>query len=683
MKKLGIKFRRRLATLLVAVLMTGLLPTVTYASASNEKALETAYNSTKTYVGNILKNTHSDDLLGSEWFILGHLRSDYSKDIDLGSEYFQVLFRHVDITVKEQMLPWRNPTDYARVIICLSSFGYDPTDVAGYDLIKALSDYKYITNGTLNCATWALLAFDSGNDTGKYTPVPNSRNGRNVTRDKLIQHILDNKITGGGWNLHKASYGNAVDPDITAMTIQALAPYYNKRTDVKTAVDEALNKLSEMQDKNTAGYVTYYGEQKNDSSETIDQVIVALASLGIDPEKDSRFIKNGKSLLDSLLRFAVSGGGFKHNPDDTGVNGLATAQSFYALTAYYRMRNGRSFLYDMSDVSVEENPLKVDKAINAVYPEGPDDPVDPVSTATIKKVKFKKNSYTMTYSKATDSYSNAPLNLLGQIRLQTSEQKSVTPPVNGMTIKWSVAKGSNLITVDPETGEVNPKKDANGTAKVKVTVKDSKGNSKTATTTINIKGPTKVNSVKVKSGKKTSGKVEVEKSINLTVTVGPSNAKNHNVTWSVDKKGKKLVDIEVIDEKTLKVTAKKQGTAKITATAADGSKKKGTFTLKITPKAVSSITLNETELSLAKGDTFKLIPSILPEGADTNVTWKSSKSSIVSVDKKGKIKVKKTSDKPVTITVTSKSNKKKKATCKVTVVDERRIVIDPTPIENT
>ena len=681
MKELGIKIRRTLASLLAAVLVLGLLPGATsrnvYASAGNQAAIETAYKSTKSYVYNNVQGIAQDSLSGAEWMILGLVRSGgISPGSPIAEKYFNYVYNYIESKIKAGEIPWRNSTDYSRVIICLSALGYDPTNVAGYNLVKALGDLKYITTGTINFTTWALLALDSGG----YTPEPNTDSTRTVTREKLIDNILKNQISSGGWNLNKATYGNAVDPDTTAMTIQALAPYYT-RTDVKAAVDAALKKLSDMQDKTTGGYVTYYGNTENDSSESIDQVIVALTSLGIDPEKDDRFIKNGKTLLDSLLRFTVNGGGFKHNPTDTGVNGLATAQSLYALTSYYRLLDNKTSLYDMSDVEKQVNPKKPSGTVNPVYPKGQDDPVEPVVTSSVKSVKFKKNSYTMTYKKATDSYSNAPLNLMDQIRITTSDKKSYTAPVNGMTIKFSITKGGNLITLDRETGMVTPKADANGTAKVKVTVKDSKNKSKTANVTINIKGPTKVKSVKVKSGKKTSGKVEAEKSITLKATVSPSNARNQNVTWSVDKKGKKLVEIEVIDEKTLKVTAKKQGTAKITATAADGSKKKGTFTLKITPKAVESITLNETELTLVKGDTFKLIPTILPEGADANVMWKSGKSGIVSVDKNGKLKAKKVGG-PVTITVTSKSNKKKKATCKVTVVEEP-IVIDPTPIENT
>ena len=53
--------------------------------------------------------------------------------------------------------------------------------------------------------------------------------------------------------------------------------------------------------------------------------------------------------MDALLSFAVEGGGFRHVAN-SGVNGMATEQGYYALAAYDRLRSGKTFLYDMTDV---------------------------------------------------------------------------------------------------------------------------------------------------------------------------------------------------------------------------------------------------------------------------------------------------------------------------------------------
>lgn len=84
------------------------------------------------------------------------------------------------------------------------------------------------------------------------------------------------------------------------MALQALAPYYNTREDVKEAVDKAVNHLSQAQ-----GTDGSYG-----NPEATSQVIVALCTLGIDPDQDDRFIKVGSSLVDGLLMYALEDGSF-------------------------------------------------------------------------------------------------------------------------------------------------------------------------------------------------------------------------------------------------------------------------------------------------------------------------------------------------------------------------------------
>ena len=83
------------------------------------------------------------------------------------------------------------------------------------------------------------------------------------------------------------------------MAIQSLAPYYDKDEKVKASVDRGLNWLSKP--KSDGGYSSW----GSINSESIAQVIVALTSLGIDPHNDPRFVKNGNSVVDALLSFAV------------------------------------------------------------------------------------------------------------------------------------------------------------------------------------------------------------------------------------------------------------------------------------------------------------------------------------------------------------------------------------------
>ena len=95
-----------------------------------------------------------------------------------------------------------------------------------------------------------------------------------------------------------------------------------------------------------------FGSWGTVNSESCAQVIVALTALGIDPTADSRFVKNGNTVLDALAGFYVTGGGFRHIAGGER-NGMATEQGYYALAAYYRFVNAQTRLYDMSDVTIQ------------------------------------------------------------------------------------------------------------------------------------------------------------------------------------------------------------------------------------------------------------------------------------------------------------------------------------------
>lgn len=128
---------------------------------------------------------------------------------------------------------------------------------------------------------------------------------------------------------------------MTAMALTALAPY-RERGEVAEAIEGALQCLSEMQLEN--GCFASWGSE---NSESCAQVIVALTALGIDPQKDARFLKNGRSVLDALCDFVLDDG-FYHSAELVEVNGMATEQAYYALTAYARFRDGKSRLFDMT-----------------------------------------------------------------------------------------------------------------------------------------------------------------------------------------------------------------------------------------------------------------------------------------------------------------------------------------------
>ena len=89
---------------------------------------------------------------------------------------------------------------------------------------------------------------------------------------------------------------------MTAMAIQALAPYY-ENAQVKAAVDAALTFLAGVQ--NTDGTFSEIPGTAA-SAESTAQVIVALTALGIDPTADTRFVKSGVSVVDALCGFSAT-----------------------------------------------------------------------------------------------------------------------------------------------------------------------------------------------------------------------------------------------------------------------------------------------------------------------------------------------------------------------------------------
>ena len=310
-------------------------------------------------VSKLLKNIRSymmsidqNPSIGSEWFVLGFARSG----MELDDSYFQTYYNHFANYLEENKGILTNSvkyTEYSKAAIVMTSIGKDARKIAGYNLLKPLADMDMVTAQGTNGPIWALIALNCYPD---YTIPKVSSVSNQTTKEKLITYILEQEMLDGGWKMT----GNFPDPDLTGMAIQALAPFYQKEgyEEVTAAIDRALEVLGEMQNT-TGGYSTMGVE----TSESCSQVITALCALGIDPEKDERFVKGGNWTVENLLSYYVDGKGFMHVKADEGnngggaageVNGMATEQAYYALTAYQRFKNGQTSLYDMSDLELSQ-----------------------------------------------------------------------------------------------------------------------------------------------------------------------------------------------------------------------------------------------------------------------------------------------------------------------------------------
>lgn len=335
-----------------------------------------------------------------DWFPIGLGRYGYPDDYNA---YLAVIKEVVQERYKTPgKLHNAKSTEWHRISLAILAMGGNPTNV-GTDQngkpINLIADGSYDRGKTaslgrqgINGWIWGLIMLDSM----RY-PVPD---GAFYKRDDIIVEILRQQLPDGGFALS----GNQSDPDISAMALQALAPYYNNETaytytlakkkteatkTVRQVVDEAILTLSKLQ--LDSGDFHSWGTANVESTA---QVLVALCSLGINPQADSRFIKNGNTLLDGIMKYKMPDGGFAHsftfdenNPTSlpNQSNTMATEQTLYTLVAYTRFKENRRTLYDFRaemsrDLKGEINALisKIDKmngnenALMAEYHNIPD-----------------------------------------------------------------------------------------------------------------------------------------------------------------------------------------------------------------------------------------------------------------------------------------------------------------------
>ena len=305
------------------------------------------------YLNNVLEYVKAETYnpsLGStygEWAVLAEARGNVSASVWY-DKYLSNIAKSV-ASMNGKLDPTSTQTkhtEYSRVILALTALGEDATKFTGsngtvYNLVEPLFDQsggKYLVSEQGNNGTaFALIALDSGS----YYKDATGTTARNV----WINSLLDAQISDGSWGIDADFPGPNVD--MTAMVVQALAPYCSTNATVKAAVDKAVEWLSAEYQK-TGDY---------GSSESAAQVIVALSALGIDAKTDSRFQHNGISVLSNFLSYAdPNSKGFLHDkqPNST-VNQMASEQAAYTLVAYDRYVNGSKRLYDMSDVTKREN----------------------------------------------------------------------------------------------------------------------------------------------------------------------------------------------------------------------------------------------------------------------------------------------------------------------------------------
>ena len=224
-------------------------------------------------------------------------------------------------------------TDLARIAISLTAVGVDVTSLqtsegAAFNLIAKIAETDPEKLSFVTDSVFPLLAYQSG-----AYPVKSG-----LTRDVLVAKILSARTSDRIWGYTFGGVDYA-DVDSTGMALSALAPIYlassaskagvsaQQYQAVKTAVDEALAKLSELQ--------TADGSWGNSSTNAM--VVIGLSALGISASEDSRFVKENGSALDGLLQYALADNSGFGLADNSEINLFSNEQAFRALVAYQGM----------------------------------------------------------------------------------------------------------------------------------------------------------------------------------------------------------------------------------------------------------------------------------------------------------------------------------------------------------
>lgn len=317
-------------------------PTDPAVPGAEVPGFDEAYAGAKAYIQGAVSAPVVSYLFG-EWAVLGQARAKVPLSEAYIAAYYEKVVAYVKANIGSDGI-LRAPddkntpviTDNERIALALTAIGKDPANVGGENLLKALQnkDIMQVTdtsNTDINGLVMGLLALNS----------------RNYTSDTswLVQAVLAQQNEDGSWRA-SADTKPVGDVDMTAMALQALAPYYKDggNETVNTAVEKALNWLS---GKYRSGY---------DSSESCAQVVIALSALNLDANTDARFTKTVKgktlSVLGNLLQYRVAeNGGFKHQFADKAVNEMATEQALCAMAAYARFTEKANALYDMTDAA--------------------------------------------------------------------------------------------------------------------------------------------------------------------------------------------------------------------------------------------------------------------------------------------------------------------------------------------
>lgn len=303
-------FKKTVLILLALLVLTGAFPCYAAEYEKNDLTNDILLSQLQKYDAetaqewiDTLAQTAGD---GNEWYVFALAASGMALD-------YSAYARALNETVTQKTVSSASSRQKYAMILLSCGYSSDFVETTRNDSLGKLGVMSYIFG--LHLATNGFAPDD-------------------ITADEIVDTLLTLRRADGGFSV----VGDTSDVDVTAMALQALAPY-SDRSDVSTTIDACLTLLSEKQTENGGFYA--YGVENPESAA---QIIVTLCTLGIDPLEDERFIKNGNTALDAILRFRLENSGFSHVMGEN-ENANATMQVFLAMTALDHFHKGGNSLY--------------------------------------------------------------------------------------------------------------------------------------------------------------------------------------------------------------------------------------------------------------------------------------------------------------------------------------------------
>jgi hypothetical protein len=321
--------KRTLCLILILSLCLGIC-TPAMGAGSSGSDLKTTISGAARWIVNNVSDPGSVDYF---WTVFSVARSGYQAEESWYRSYLKAVRDELD--ANGGALKSSYYSKYATAVLAYTALGQQPPE----ELLRPLSNFEKVCKQGINGPTWALIALDSGG----YDVLADPTAKTVATRQTYVDEILSRQLENGGWSLSAKGGSGAADTDITAMVLQALGAYMDQAA-VRKAADRALTCMSERQRED--GCLGNFADEP--CSESPAMMILALCALGLDPE-DERFVKEGGSLVDAVLRFRQSDGCFLHVDGNSTSLLIATAESLCALTAVQRYRSGQPALYRITD----------------------------------------------------------------------------------------------------------------------------------------------------------------------------------------------------------------------------------------------------------------------------------------------------------------------------------------------